>query len=119
MAVMGGFLFGYDTGVVSGAIIIIKDEWSAVNDLWQSLIVSVTVGVAAIFALISGWVNEVYGRRPGLIIGSILFILGPIICGAAQNKETLLGGRVVLGMAIGNILSLDVFRLYIKTRVTF
>lgn len=102
VAVTGGFLFGYNTTVVSGALVIIKHVWVDVDDWWQSFIVSITAGVAAIFALISGWVNEVWGRRPGLIISSILFIIGPIVCGTASTKETLLVGRVVIGIAIGN-----------------
>ena len=40
---MGGFLFGYDTGVISGAMILLRDRF-LLNSVWQELIVSVTIG---------------------------------------------------------------------------
>ena len=48
---IGGFLFGYDTGVISGAMIQLRDRFQ-LNSVWQEMIVSVTLGAAAIFALI-------------------------------------------------------------------
>ncbi len=49
---LGGFLFGYDTGVVSGAMLLLKREMN-LSSLWQELLVSITVGAAAVFC--SGW----------------------------------------------------------------
>ena len=48
---IGGFLFGYDTGVISGAMILLRDEF-VLNSVWQEMVVSVTIGAAALFALI-------------------------------------------------------------------
>ena len=48
---IGGFLFGYDTGVISGAMILLRDQFR-LNSVWQEMVVSVTIGAAAVFALV-------------------------------------------------------------------
>jgi hypothetical protein len=66
---VGGFLFGYDTGVVSGAMLLIEDDPRiAPNTLWKELIVSATVGAAWLFALIGGPLTDYYGRKPTILI---------------------------------------------------
>merc|ERR1712012_688514 len=65
LSAVGGFLFGYDTGVVSGAMLLIEDDPEIQpNTLWKELIVSATVGAAWLFALIGGPINEYFGRKP-------------------------------------------------------
>ena len=59
LSAIGGFLFGYDTGVVSGAMILLKDDFR-LNSLWQELVVSVTIAAAALFAMVGGYVVFVY-----------------------------------------------------------
>lgn len=100
IAAIGGFLFGYDTGVISGAMILLKEEFSLSN-LWQELIVSVTVGFAAIFALIGSPLNNWFGRKGVILISSAVFALGSFLLGFAGDKGTLLAGRAVVGAAIG------------------
>ncbi|KAE8616176.1 hypothetical protein XENTR_v10008737 [Xenopus tropicalis] len=97
---LGGFLFGYDTGVVSGAMLLLKREMN-LSALWQELLVSSTVGAAALSALAGGVLNGVLGRRPCILMASLLFTAGAVILAAARDKETLLGGRVVVGLGIG------------------
>ncbi|OCT87307.1 proton myo-inositol cotransporter [Xenopus laevis] len=97
---LGGFLFGYDTGVVSGAMLLLKREMN-LSALWQELLVSSTVGAAALSALAGGGLNGVLGRRPCILMASLLFTAGAAILAAARDKETLLGGRVVVGLGIG------------------
>ncbi|CAH2275815.1 proton myo-inositol cotransporter [Pelobates cultripes] len=97
---LGGFLFGYDTGVVSGAMLLLKREMN-LSALWQELLVSSTVGAAAVSALSGGLLNGGLGRRPCILLASLLFILGAVVLAAARDKETLLGGRVVVGLGIG------------------
>ncbi|KHJ48365.1 MFS transporter, SP family [Trichuris suis] len=100
MAVMSGFLFGYDTGVVSGAMLIMKVVFD-LDDIWQEIIVSVTVGAAAIFALFGGWFNDRFGRKKIILLSCVLFIVGSVILGAAESREVLVVGRIIVGAAIG------------------
>ncbi|KAH9494813.1 hypothetical protein Btru_017853 [Bulinus truncatus] len=96
---LGGFLFGYDTGVISGAMILLRNDFS-LSSVWQELIVSVTIAAAAIFALIGGFLNDRLGRRPVIMGASILFTLGSIMMAVAKDKFALLAGRVVVGAGI-------------------
>ncbi|XP_030071744.1 proton myo-inositol cotransporter isoform X1 [Microcaecilia unicolor] len=97
---LGGFLFGYDTGVVSGAMLLLKKQMN-LTALWQELVVSSTVGAAALSALLGGLLNGTCGRRPSILIASCFFTAGAVVLAAAGNKETLLAGRVVVGLGIG------------------
>ncbi|MEQ2272856.1 hypothetical protein XENORESO_015269 [Xenotaenia resolanae] len=97
---LGGFLFGYDTGVVSGAMLLLKKEMH-LSALWQELLVSSTVGAAALSALSGGFLNGRLGRRICILIASFIFCGGGIILSVAQNKGVLLVGRITVGLGIG------------------
>ncbi|XP_041110793.1 proton myo-inositol cotransporter-like isoform X1 [Polyodon spathula] len=97
---LGGFLFGYDTGVVSGVMLLLKREMN-LNALWQELLVSSTVGAAALSALAGGVLNGFLGRRPCILLASFLFSVGAVVLSVAPSKEILLVGRVVVGLGIG------------------
>ncbi|XP_015257825.1 PREDICTED: proton myo-inositol cotransporter [Cyprinodon variegatus] len=103
---LGGFLFGYDTGVVSGAMLLLKKEMH-LSALWQELLVSSTVGAAALSALSGGFLNGWLGRRICILIASFIFSGGGIILSVAQNKEVLLVGRITVGLGIGKLLILS------------
>ncbi|XP_063729082.1 proton myo-inositol cotransporter-like isoform X2 [Symsagittifera roscoffensis] len=57
--------------------------------------------MAGLFALVGGALNEVVGRRPVIILSSFLFLLGAIVMACAQHKETLLIGRLIIGVGLG------------------
>ncbi|TRY85851.1 hypothetical protein DNTS_011883 [Danionella cerebrum] len=80
---LGGFLFGYDTGVVSGAMLLLKRQMK-LSSLWQELLVSVTVGAAAVSALIGGFLNGRFGRRVCILLASFFFCAGGVILSVAQ-----------------------------------
>lgn len=98
---LGGFLFGYDTGVVSGAMLLLKREMN-LSSLWQELLVSITVGAAALSALAGGFLNGLFGRRICILLASFIFTAGGIILSVAHSKEVLLCGRLTVGFGIGN-----------------
>ncbi|KAK7852061.1 inositol transporter 4 [Quercus suber] len=64
---IGGLLFGYDTGVISGALLYIRDDFKSVDkNTWlQELIVSMAVGAAIFGAAVGAWMNDSLGRRKG------------------------------------------------------
>lgn len=99
-AALGGFLFGYDTGVISGALLPLKRLFN-LNEFWRELIVSATVGAAIFGAVSGGWFNDKLGRKLVLITSSVIFAAGALIMAVSMKKEVLLVGRLVVGVAIG------------------
>lgn len=97
---LGGFLFGYDTGVVSGAMLLLKKEMN-LSALWQEFLVSSTVGAAALSALAGGYLNGLYGRRKCIMLASFVFTVGGMILSLAPDKVVLLIGRLTVGLGIG------------------
>lgn len=97
---IGGFLFGYDMGVVSGAMLLLKRDMN-ITALWQELLVSGTVAAAAVSALLGGCLNGLFGRRVCILLASFIFSVGGIVLGSAPNKEALLVGRLIVGIGLG------------------
>ncbi|XP_067025133.1 proton myo-inositol cotransporter-like isoform X1 [Acropora muricata] len=99
-AAIGGFLFGYDTGVISGAMILIKEEFH-LTPFWQELVVSVTIGTAIVGSFFGGFLNQRFGRKPMLITSAMVFTIGATVMGVAQSRVVLLIGRLTVGFGIG------------------
>ncbi|KAK3272285.1 hypothetical protein CYMTET_19412 [Cymbomonas tetramitiformis] len=102
-ACIGGALFGYDTGVISGAMVQIKSKSVGfdLNDQQQEMIVSATTAGAIVGAIISGPGNVRLGRRPMIIFSSLVFTVGSVSMAVAGDYDTLIMGRAVVGLAVG------------------
>lgn len=97
---LGGLLFGYDTGVISGAILFIEKQMHL--DSWQQgWVVSAVLLGAVLGAAIIGPMSDKYGRRKLVLVSSVIFFVGAL--GSAFSPEfwTLILSRIVLGMAVG------------------
>ncbi|XP_068236868.1 proton myo-inositol cotransporter-like [Palaemon carinicauda] len=97
---LSGFLFGYGTGVVSGAMILIKREMN-LSTILHELIVSVAIGAAWLSALIAGPTTNKFGRRIIILSSSVIFLFGTLLTSFALEKFMLLCGRFIVGLAIG------------------
>lgn len=100
LSALGGFLSGYDAGVVSGAMLLLKREQN-ITLPWHELLVSGTVAAAALSALAGAFLNDVFGRRTCVLLASCAFFIGGIVMGSAPNKEAVLIGRLIVGIGIG------------------
>ncbi|CAD5166472.1 unnamed protein product [Musa acuminata subsp. malaccensis] len=100
---IGGFLFGYDTGVISGALLYIRDDFAAVaeNNVLQETIVSMAIAGAIIGAAGGGWVNDAYGRKKATLLADIIFAIGSVVMCAAPDPYVLIFGRLLVGLGIG------------------
>ncbi len=110
-AAIGGLLFGYDTGVISGALIFIKRSFG-LSTFEQELAVSSVLIGAAVLAITGGRLSDLFGRRKMLLITSVVFIAGALVCAFAGSIQILVFGRVMVGMGIG--LASSVVPLYIS-----
>ncbi|URD96445.1 Sugar transporter [Musa troglodytarum] len=100
---IGGLLFGYDTGVISGALLYIRDDFKSVDrsTVLQETIVSMAVAGAIIGAGFGGWLNDRFGRRPSILLADLLFFVGAIIMAAAPIPGIIILGRIFVGFGVG------------------
>ena len=100
-AALGGLLFGYDTGVISGAELFIKNEFT-LSTFALEVIVSGVLAGAAIGALAGGRLADLFGRRKLLIATAIIFAAGsdPLRHGHV-GRHDLIVGRIIVGLGIG------------------
>ncbi|HCN61277.1 MULTISPECIES: sugar porter family MFS transporter [Mammaliicoccus] len=100
LGALGGLLYGYDTGVISGALLFIKNDIPLTN-FTEGLVVS-SMLVGAIFGSgASGPLSDKLGRRKLVFIIAIVFILGALILSFAQSMVILVIGRFIIGLAVG------------------
>jgi MFS family permease len=100
IAAIGGLLFGYDTGVISGAILFITQQFHLSSALEEFTTSSVLIG-AIIGAILGGVFADRIGRRWSIIGGAVSFIIGTLIATFAPDEFVLTIGRIIVGMAIG------------------
>jgi SP family galactose:H+ symporter-like MFS transporter len=100
VAAIGGLLFGYDTGVVSGAILFVKTQFS-LSSVMEEIVVSAVLVGAIIGAVIGGALTDRFGRRGLIILAGVIFTASAIGTAAAPTVTWLIAARVVSGLAIG------------------
>jgi MFS transporter, SP family, galactose:H+ symporter len=99
-AALGGLLFGYDTGIISGALLFLKNEFNLTPNMQAALTSAALVG-AAVGASFGGALADRFGRRSLMLILALLFVVGSMICALASALLILVIGRTLLGICIG------------------
>lgn len=100
VASLGGLLSGYDTGVISGALLFINDSWN-LSDSMQGIVVSSVLIGAVIGAATNGVLADIFGRKKIIMATAVIFIIGSILCGFAPNVYVLIASRILVGLAVG------------------
>jgi sugar porter (SP) family MFS transporter len=100
VAAIAGILFGFDTGIISGAILFINNQFH-LSALLNGTLVSAVLFGALIGAIFSGKITDHYGRKMILISVALVFALGTLLTSLAPNLALLIIGRFVVGLAIG------------------
>jgi sugar porter (SP) family MFS transporter len=99
-AALGGVLFGYDTGVISGALLFLRTAFH-LSPLMLGVVTSIALGGAAVGAAFAGRLADRFGRRPILLVTSVIFVVGATVSALAPDLAVLLGGRLLVGVGIG------------------
>lgn len=100
VASLGGLLSGYDTGVISGALLFINETWILPDTLQGFLVSSVLIG-AVIGAATNGVLADIFGRKKIIMATALIFILGSVMCAFAPNVYVLILSRIFVGFAVG------------------
>ncbi|WP_323705507.1 sugar porter family MFS transporter [Mammaliicoccus sciuri] len=99
----GGILFGYDIGVMTGALPFLREDWGINSGFIIGLITS-SVMLGAIFGgILAGRLSDKLGRRKMILISALIFVVGSILSGIAPHNGNyfLIISRVILGLAVG------------------
>ncbi|HEX4437023.1 MAG TPA: sugar porter family MFS transporter [Solirubrobacteraceae bacterium] len=100
VAALGGFLFGYDTGVISGALPFIGKDIGGGEFNEQAYVGSLLVG-AVVGAILSGFSADAISRRRTKIISGCIYVIGALCSAFAQSAPELIAARFVLGLSVG------------------
>ncbi|MDG6095582.1 sugar porter family MFS transporter [Acetobacter sp. AN02] len=109
-AICGG-LYGYDTGIISGTLPLMGEEFHLNAGMKESVASAILLG-AVFGAFGAGSLSERYGRRTTTCLVSAIFVLGALACSMAPDVRSLIGARLVLGLAVGG--STQVVPMYIS-----
>ncbi|GAB23698.1 MAG TPA: sugar porter family MFS transporter [Gordonia polyisoprenivorans] len=101
IATLGGLLFGYDTGVISGALLYMKDDLH-LSAFGEATVVSALLFPGAAFgALFGGRVADRLGRKRTLLLCGLVFLVGAVGCALAPNVAIMVIARIILGLGVG------------------
>jgi len=98
---IGGLLFGYDTGIISGALVLLTAEFN-LSEVQQELVVGICIAGAFVSGAGAGWLSDRFGRRSVVLGSSVAFIMGSVLLCLANNIWLLYFGRFVVGLGVGS-----------------
>ena len=98
---LGGVLFGYDTGVISGALLFIPNDFKLTPFLQGAIVAGLLLG-AMIGAAFAGRLSDHLGRRRLIIIAAVVFTIGALLAALAPTVWVLIAARVIIGLAVGS-----------------
>ncbi|XP_058736020.1 probable polyol transporter 6 [Vicia villosa] len=100
VASMVSIVSGYDTGVMSGALIFIKEDLG-ISDEQQEIIAGILNVCALVGSLTAGRTSDYIGRRYTIFLASMLFMVGAVLMGYGPNYAVLMVGRCICGLGVG------------------
>src|SRR5271154_5157989 len=99
---LGGLLFGYDTGVVSGALLFLQTSFGNVSSFDKELVTGLLLVGAAVGAFASGRLSDRIGRRPVILVTAVVFVVGVLGAAFSPALWILVVMRFVIGLAVGS-----------------
>ncbi len=100
IAATGGLLFGFDTGVISGAIPFLQDYFVLTDSQVETITALGLIG-AVVGALFTGRITDYLGRKKVILASAFVFATGAVWTGLAPTVNQLMISRFYLGLAIG------------------
>ncbi|HET7172553.1 MAG TPA: sugar porter family MFS transporter [Gaiellales bacterium] len=100
IAALGGFLFGYDTGVISGALLYIAPELHASSFEQEAIVGALLLGAVG-GAVMSGYLADAISRKWTKVISGTVYALAALACAFSQSAGELIAARFILGLSVG------------------
>ncbi|AUP80067.1 sugar porter family MFS transporter [Flavivirga eckloniae] len=100
VASIGGFLFGFDTAVISGTTDLVKSQY-ALDDVLQGWYVSSGLVGCVFGVIVAGFASDKFGRKKALLMSAILFSLSAVGCAVASDFTYLVTSRLIGGIGVG------------------
>ncbi|KRD09200.1 MULTISPECIES: sugar porter family MFS transporter [unclassified Streptomyces] len=100
IATFGGLLFGYDTGVINGALPYMTDDLG-LTPFTEGMVTSSLLLGAALGAVTGGRLSDARGRRRTILVLAVVFFVGALGCTLAPDTAVMVVARFVLGLAVG------------------
>lgn len=100
ISALGGYLFGFDFAVISGALPFLKDQF-AFNEYWEGFATASLALGCVVGCLVAGTAADKYGRRPGLMLAAFIFLVSSLAMAVAGTRGLFIGARFMAGIGVG------------------
>jgi sugar porter (SP) family MFS transporter len=100
ISALGGYLFGFDFAVISGALPFLKIKFN-LNEYWEGFATGSLALGAIIGCVIAGKIANKKGRRPGLLIAASVFCISSLFMAFAPNRDLFIASRFAAGIGVG------------------
>ncbi|KAI7977563.1 hypothetical protein EIK77_000513 [Talaromyces pinophilus] len=109
---IGGMLFGYDTGVISGVLVVIGTDLNnrPLSNAEKELITALCAAGAFLGAIYAGMTADRYGRKPAIWFASVLFTLGAVVQSSSYTIAQMSVGRILIGLGVGSASTVSPYR---------
>jgi MFS transporter, SP family, sugar:H+ symporter len=100
VAAVGGFLFGFDSGVINGAVGALEGAFGTGSAGTGFAVASVLLG-CAVGAFLAGTLADFMGRRPTMLLNAVFFLVSAFATGGAGSAGVFIAARILGGLAVG------------------
>ena len=100
ISALGGYLFGFDFAVISGALPFLKDKFN-LNEYWEGFATGSLALGAIVGCVLAGKIADKKGRKPGLLIAASVFCISSLFMAFAPNRDLFIASRFVAGIGVG------------------
>ncbi|HEX6846372.1 MAG TPA: sugar porter family MFS transporter [Chitinophagaceae bacterium] len=100
ISALGGYLFGFDFAVISGALPFLQKQFS-LDAYWEGFATGSLALGAMIGCIVAGTVSDKWGRKPGLIIAALIFAISSLAMALSPSRDIFIGSRFCAGIGVG------------------
>lgn len=100
ISALGGYLFGFDFAVISGALPFLQKQFS-LDTYWEGFATGSLALGAIVGCLIAGTVSDKYGRKPGLLVAAAIFAISSLAMAFSPSRDIFIASRFCAGIGVG------------------